>query len=291
MTHTPAIAPRKSHQTIEAHIPPEPRIEVAPYEQLQQLRVKEDHILNSYAYVDKESGVVRVPIDKAIDMLQPRAFPPTTTWMTFLPERNRPLRPSSRMPRRPVKQRRKEIMRSKKLWISGIILAALPSLAAAQQLGIPSASLPSIMQGVGIDQNLNAQIPLELTFKDENGQVVRLGQYFREKPVMLALVYYECPMLCNMILNGLTHSYGANLAELGTDYEVVAVSFNPKETWQLANAKKANYLEKYQRQAPRGMAFPDRRGGTTSRDSPTRSDSITATIPSSNSTPTPAASW
>ena len=71
----------------------------------------------------------------------------------------------------------------------------------AQQYG-----LPAMVRGVGIDQNLNAQIPLELTFKDETGQTVRLGQYFRQKPVVLALVYYECPMLCNMVLNGLTHS-------------------------------------------------------------------------------------
>ena len=63
-----------------------------------------------------------------------------------------------------------------------------------------------MVQGVGIDQNLNAQIPLELTFKDETGQTVRLGQYFREKPVVLALVYYECPGLCDLILNGLTHT-------------------------------------------------------------------------------------
>jgi protein SCO1/2 len=139
-------------------------------------------------------------------------------------------------------------MRSNKLWIPALILAALPGLAVAQQqMGIPSASLPSIMQGVGIDQNLNAQIPLELQFKDENGQVVRLGQYFRQKPVVLALVYYECPGLCDLILNGLTHSMEQISLNVGSDYEVVTVSFNPKETWQLANAKKANYIEKYQR--------------------------------------------
>ena len=82
-------------------------------------------------------------------------------------------------------------MRSKKFWIAGVIVAACASVAHAQQMGIPAASMPLMVQGVGIDQNLNAQIPLELTFKDENGQVVRLGQYFREKPVVLALVYYE----------------------------------------------------------------------------------------------------
>jgi protein SCO1/2 len=125
--------------------------------------------------------------------------------------------------------------------------AALPTILAAQQMGIPATSVPIIMQGVGIDQNLNAQIPLELTFKDETGQVVRLGQYFRDKPVVLALVYYECPGLCDLVLNGLSHAMEQISLNVGSDYQVVTVSFNPKETWQLAGAKKANYIEKYQR--------------------------------------------
>lgn len=138
-------------------------------------------------------------------------------------------------------------MRSKTYWIAGVVAAGLSGVASAQQMGIPAASLPMMVQGVGIDQNLNAQIPLELTFKDENGQLVRLGQYFRQKPVVLALVYYECPGLCDLILNGLTHTMEQISLNVGSDYEVVTVSFNPKETWQLANAKKSNYLEKYQR--------------------------------------------
>jgi protein SCO1/2 len=121
-----------------------------------------------------------------------------------------------------------------------LCLLTLSLCASAQQFG-----LPAMVRGVGIDQNLNAQLPLELTFKDETGQIVRLGQYFRQKPVVLALVYYECPMLCNMVLNGLTHSMEQSTLDLGKDYEVVTVSFNPHETWQLAAAKKANYIEKY----------------------------------------------
>jgi protein SCO1/2 len=139
------------------------------------------------------------------------------------------------------------MMRSSNLWMAGFVIAALPGAGIAQQLGIPSSSVPAMVQGVGIDQNLNGQIPLELKFKDENGQVVRLGQYFREKPVVLALVYYECPGLCDLVLNGLTHTMQQISLNVGSDYEVVTVSFNPKETWQLANSKKANYIEKYQR--------------------------------------------
>ena len=138
-------------------------------------------------------------------------------------------------------------MSSSRLLIAGLTIAALPGIAAAQQMGIPAASLPMMVQGVGIDQNLNAQLPLELKFKDETGQVVRLGQYFRGKPVVLALVYYECPGLCDLILNGLSHTMEQISLNVGSDYQVVTVSFNPKETWQLANAKKANYVEKYNR--------------------------------------------
>jgi protein SCO1/2 len=138
-------------------------------------------------------------------------------------------------------------MTSKAFGMAGLMVAALPMVAAAQQMGLPATSLPTMVQGVGIDQNLNAQIPLELNFKDETGQVVRLGQYFRDKPVVLALVYYECPGLCDLVLNGLSHTMGEISLNAGSDYQVVTVSFNPKETWQLATAKKANYLEKYQR--------------------------------------------
>ncbi len=136
--------------------------------------------------------------------------------------------------------------------ICGFLIAAcLCSSASAQQYG-----LPAMVRGVGIDQNLNGQVPLELTFKNETGQIVRLGQYFRTKPVVLALVYYECPMLCDMVLNGLTHSMEGISLDVAKDYEVVTVSFNPKDTWQLAGAKKSNYVEKYQRKgAAEGWHF------------------------------------
>jgi protein SCO1 len=138
-------------------------------------------------------------------------------------------------------------MRSKVFGMAGLMMAALPIVSVAQQMGIPATAVPMMVQGVGIDQNLNAQIPLELKFRDETGQVVRLGQYFRDKPVVLALVYYECPGLCDLVLNGLSHTMEQISLNVGSDYQVVTVSFNPKETWQLATAKKANYIEKYQR--------------------------------------------
>lgn len=105
--------------------------------------------------------------------------------------------------------------------------------------------LPPLVRNVGIDQKLNAQIPLELTFRDERGNTVRLGQYFVRKPVVLAMVYYECPMLCDMVLNGLTHAMEKMSLNMGRDFDVVTVSFNPHETWGLAAAKKMNYVERF----------------------------------------------
>ena len=142
-------------------------------------------------------------------------------------------------------------MPSKSSFVAALLLATAVPVAMAQQFG-----LPAMVRGVGIDQNLNGQIPLEDSFHDEAGRTVRLGQYFRQKPVVLALVYYECPMLCDMVLNGLTHSMEQISLQIGQDFDVVTVSFNPHETWQLAASKKANYIEKYQRQgAAQGWHF------------------------------------
>ena len=107
--------------------------------------------------------------------------------------------------------------------------------------------LPPALEGVGIDQKLNAQAPLDLTFRDEYGRPVRLAGYFGERPVLLALVYYQCPMLCTQILNGVEMSLKAISFNPGRDFEVVVVSFDPSDTPELAGAKKRNYLRRYGR--------------------------------------------
>jgi len=109
-------------------------------------------------------------------------------------------------------------------------------------------ALPGALLGVGIDQKLNYQVPLNLNFIDEFGATVPLSTYFHsKKPVILALVYYRCPMLCTQILNGLESSLKAVSFNPGQDFEIVAVSFDPKDTWQLAGAKKQTYLKRYGR--------------------------------------------
>ncbi len=113
-----------------------------------------------------------------------------------------------------------------------------------------SNGLPKTLQDIGIEQKLNEQVPLDAVFKDENGNEVKLSQYFnKNKPVILALVYFECPMLCNEVLNGLTGSLKGISFDVGKDFDVVAISFDARENDvpELAKNKKASYLKRYER--------------------------------------------
>jgi protein SCO1/2 len=108
-------------------------------------------------------------------------------------------------------------------------------------------STPSILRDVGIDQKLNDQIPLDLVFRDESWGLVHLGEYFGQKPVILVLAYYDCPMLCTLVLNGLLQSLKEMKFNVGQQFEVVTVSFDPTEKPPLAAAKKAIYVSLYDR--------------------------------------------
>jgi protein SCO1 len=117
----------------------------------------------------------------------------------------------------------------------------------------PSASgKPKQLENVGIDQRLNEQVPLDLTFRDEAGNDVKLGDYFGQKPVVLSLVYYSCPQLCSQVLNGLTSSLSTvKDFNIGREYNVVTVSFDAREKPELAAKKKATYVEWYKREGVR----------------------------------------
>lgn len=105
-----------------------------------------------------------------------------------------------------------------------------------------------IFDQVGIDQRLNQQIPLDLTFLDENGQPVQLKKYFGSKPVILALVYFQCPMLCSQVLNGIAGALnGIVRFDIGRDFNVVTVSFDPRDTPEAAADNKKRYLARYRR--------------------------------------------
>jgi protein SCO1/2 len=109
------------------------------------------------------------------------------------------------------------------------------------------AAVPPALRDVGFDQRLDEQVPLDLVFKDEAGQSVQLGDYFNGKPVILVLAYYRCPMLCTQVLNGLVRALLDVPFDVGKEFNVVTVSFDPRETPELAAAKKKTYLERYGR--------------------------------------------
>ncbi|WP_031500022.1 SCO family protein [Bryobacter aggregatus] len=111
---------------------------------------------------------------------------------------------------------------------------------------VQTAWRPAILSSVGIEQKMGAQVPLDLPFSDETGQRVTIRQY-TGKPIILALVYYQCPSLCNMVLNGLLRSVKTLSLQAGQDFEIVTLSFDPRETAQMAVAKKASYLRGYDR--------------------------------------------
>jgi protein SCO1 len=124
--------------------------------------------------------------------------------------------------------------------------AALANLAPAGDASMNDGK-PAPLRRVAIEQRLDAAVPPDLTFRDESGAPVMLGQYFGKRPVILSLAYYECPMLCTLVLNGLVRALRVLTFDPGREFEVVTVSFNPRDTPELAAKKKATYLNEYRR--------------------------------------------
>src|SRR6266852_9407329 len=136
--------------------------------------------------------------------------------------------------------------------IIGIVTLLALSLAAGAQtipdnVGKSSAGLPAQLQNVGFEPKLNSQLPLDLNFRDEAGRDVQLREYFGHKPVLLALVYYGCPMLCNQVEQGVVGTLKMLSFNAGRDYEVIFVSFDPRETWDMAAKKKVAAVSRYAR--------------------------------------------
>lgn len=140
-----------------------------------------------------------------------------------------------------------------------VALAAACAFAQGMTSGImspPANVRPPGLKNVGIQQNLNQPLPLDLTFTDDLGRNVRLGDYFGKKPVILSLVYFNCPMLCGEVLSGLEHSLRMMTFDVGSEFDVVTVSFDPKDTPEMAAKKKAEFLKRYKRAgAERGWHF------------------------------------
>jgi len=129
-------------------------------------------------------------------------------------------------------------------------LMALPCFGQGMTKGIispPANVRPPGLQNVGIEQHLDEQIPADLSFRDETGKPVRLGDYFGKKPMILNLVYYNCPMLCGEVLSGLEGALRVLKFDVGKEFDVLTVSFDPRETPDMATRKKAEFLKRYGR--------------------------------------------
>jgi len=131
-----------------------------------------------------------------------------------------------------------------------LVLVAASAFGQGMTNGIlspPANVRPPGLQKVGIQQNLNQQIPPDLSFTDDLGRKVRLGDYFGRKPMILSLVYYNCPMLCGEVLSGLESCLRMMKFDVGKEFDVLTVSFDPKETPEMAAEKKAVFLKRYKR--------------------------------------------
>jgi protein SCO1/2 len=146
-----------------------------------------------------------------------------------------------------------------RLALLGLLLGAAVPLHASGAPGSPPPEAPlppPPIKDVGFDQKLGEPIPLDLVFRDEAGQSVRLSRYFGKRPVVLSLVYFNCPMLCGMTTDGLVRSVRALRFDAGTDYEILSVSFDPRETAEMASEKKRAVMAQYGRKSgPEGWHF------------------------------------
>ena len=137
----------------------------------------------------------------------------------------------------------------RRLSAAALVLVAAPALAQYREPNLerPDNVTPSVLADVGFDQNLGAQLPMDALFRDESGREVALGSLFRGKPVVFTLVYYKCPMLCRITMNGVASALSILTLDAGRDFDVITVSFDPKEGAEDAQKKKRETLARYHR--------------------------------------------
>jgi protein SCO1 len=124
-------------------------------------------------------------------------------------------------------------------------MAGSPTAGSKREPGLTAATLPAPLREIGFDQNLGNVVPLDTEFRDETGRTIALGQYFGKRPVVMVFAYYDCPMLCTMVINGLAGALDVLSLVPGKDFEIVTVSFDPRDTPSAAAAKKAPYIARY----------------------------------------------
>jgi protein SCO1/2 len=129
----------------------------------------------------------------------------------------------------------------------GAQMASGPDVGYKREPGVVSSALPAPLREIGFDQNLGQQLPLDTLVRDEAGRRVPIGNFFGPRPVVLIFSYYSCPMLCAQVLNGLASALAVISLEPGRDLEVVALSFDPRDSPSSATEKKGEYLRRYGR--------------------------------------------
>jgi protein SCO1/2 len=206
--------PWRSEPEVPAATPPRagPALLPEPIANLAAYRSEKERELESYGWVDRKAGIARISIERAIEIL--------TRQVPASGERGRPM-----------------------IRITVFILAT----GAWLTLGTAAATPEHLFQRVGFEQRLGATLPLDTGLRDQDGHQVRLGDYFKGRPVVLVLGYYRCPNLCSVVWRELLESLQRLKLDVGRDFEVVAVSIDPKESPELAREKQATYAQDYKR--------------------------------------------
>ena len=186
-------------------------------------------MLDSYGWVDKDAGVVRIPIDDAMRLTVERGLP--------------------RGAAEAMKARLAAILvcATARIRVGAQMAGGPAGTGYKREAGMPSSALPAPLREIGFDQNIGQRLPLDVLLRDEDGRTVQIGAYFGQRPVVLIFAYYSCPMLCAQVINGLASALGVLSLEPGRDLDIVAVSFDPRDTPATAASKKAAYLERYDR--------------------------------------------
>ncbi len=264
---------------------PEPKLMTGESLRLNEVRTEQQGQLHGYGWMDEKAGVAHIPIDQAKKLTLERGLAVRPDPLTddglgtrrpaggesssgrnvtkaFAPAAAEPA-PAPAAGAGGRSPRHSQVMTNYLSTATVCALALVASTAVYAQNpgglvepGDPTSARPGILSKIAIDQRIGSQVPSDIPFVDENGQPVKIGDYFGTRPVVLALVYYECPMLCTQVLNGLVSALGVLNFEAGREFDVVAVSFNPKEGPGLASQKKSSYVERYGRpQAAGGWHF------------------------------------
>ena len=126
-------------------------------------------------------------------------------------------------------------------------MSGSPAAGYKQEPGATSSAIPAALREIGFDQKIGQHVPLDIPFLDESGRTVELGDYFGTRPVVMVFAYYDCPMLCTMVVNALATALDVLSLEPGKDFEIVTVSFDPHDTPTTAAAKKTAYIARYKK--------------------------------------------